>query len=115
MVKFAQVVGVFPGPRFDDAEGAEAGEADVELLGWEAVAGAVGRCLLGNLIFNSSLKSWNLGVEMPWLIYLLDFFKMEGHRGLPKCPGWQTSIWSSTSISRPSKFDHPCKLKLLVK
>ena len=35
VVKFAQVVGVFPGPRFDDAEGAEAGEADVELLGWE--------------------------------------------------------------------------------
>lgn len=35
VVKFAQVVGVFPGPRFDDAEGADAGEADVELLGWE--------------------------------------------------------------------------------
>ncbi|CAK8990083.1 unnamed protein product [Durusdinium trenchii] len=35
VVKFAQVVGVFPGPRFDDAEGAESGEADVELLGWE--------------------------------------------------------------------------------
>ena len=60
-------MGVFPGPRFDDAEGAEAGEADVELLGWEA-EGAVGRCLLGNRIFNSSLKSWNLGVEMLWLI-----------------------------------------------
>ena len=39
VVKFAQVVGVFPGPRFDDAEGAEAGEADVELLGWEAGSG----------------------------------------------------------------------------
>jgi len=38
VVKFAQVVGVFPGPRFDDAEGAEAGEADVELLGWEESA-----------------------------------------------------------------------------
>lgn len=37
VVKFAQVVGVFPGPRFDDAEG-EAGEADVELLGWEESA-----------------------------------------------------------------------------
>ena len=34
VVKFAQVVGVFPGPRFDDAD-ADAGEADVELLGWE--------------------------------------------------------------------------------
>ena len=34
VVKFAQVVGVFPGPRFDDADG-DAGEADVELLGWE--------------------------------------------------------------------------------
>merc|ERR1711963_939926 len=30
VVKFAQVVGVFPGPRF--------GEADVELLGWEECA-----------------------------------------------------------------------------
>merc|ERR1711933_548439 len=30
VVKFAQVVGVFPGPRFDDA--------DVELLGWEECA-----------------------------------------------------------------------------
>ncbi|CAJ1409346.1 unnamed protein product [Effrenium voratum] len=38
VVKFAQVVGVFPGPRFDDAEGADAGEADVELLGWEESA-----------------------------------------------------------------------------
>ena len=36
VVKFAQVVGVFPGPRFDDAEGGEGAEADVELLGWEA-------------------------------------------------------------------------------
>ncbi|OLQ01223.1 Ribonuclease H [Symbiodinium microadriaticum] len=39
VVKFAQVVGVFPGPKFDDAEGADQGEADVELLGWEALAG----------------------------------------------------------------------------
>ena len=31
----SQVVGVFPGPKFDDAEGADQGEADVELLGWE--------------------------------------------------------------------------------
>ena len=31
-----EVVGVFPGPKFDDAEGADQGEADVELLGWEA-------------------------------------------------------------------------------
>eukprot|EP00438_Fugacium_kawagutii_P005811 Skav230514 [mRNA] locus=scaffold4943:23933:34986:+ [translate_table: standard] len=38
VVKFAQVVGVFPGPRFDDPEGGEAGEADVELLGWEESA-----------------------------------------------------------------------------
>lgn len=29
------MVGVFPGPKFDDAEGADQGEADVELLGWE--------------------------------------------------------------------------------
>merc|ERR1712118_410352 len=35
VVKFAQVVGVFPGPRFDDAEGVDQSEADVELLGWE--------------------------------------------------------------------------------
>eukprot|EP00913_Durusdinium_trenchii_P010441 g9788.t1 len=28
VVKFAQVVGVFPGPKFDDAEGADQGEAD---------------------------------------------------------------------------------------
>ena len=38
VVKFAQVVGVFPGPRFDDAEGADASEADIELLGWEDCA-----------------------------------------------------------------------------
>lgn len=38
VVKFAQVVGVFPGPRFDDAEGGEGAEADVELLGWEESA-----------------------------------------------------------------------------
>jgi len=38
VVKFAQVVGVFPGPKFDDAEGADQGEADVELLGWEECA-----------------------------------------------------------------------------
>merc|ERR1739847_130904 len=37
-VKFAQVVGVFPGPRFDDAEGLGQSEADVELLGWEECA-----------------------------------------------------------------------------
>merc|ERR1712146_484890 len=37
-VKFAQVVGVFPGPRFDDAEGVDQSEADVELLGWEECA-----------------------------------------------------------------------------
>jgi len=36
-VKFAQIVGVFPGPRYDGAEG-EAEEADVELLGWEECA-----------------------------------------------------------------------------
>jgi len=42
VVKFAQVVGVFPGPRFDDAEG-EAGEADVELLGWEEPPGMGGK------------------------------------------------------------------------
>merc|ERR1711963_639132 len=38
VVKFAQVVGVFPGPKFDDADGADQGEADVELLGWEECA-----------------------------------------------------------------------------
>jgi len=38
VVKFAQVVGVFPGPRFDDAEGLDQSEADVELLGWEECA-----------------------------------------------------------------------------
>jgi len=38
VVKFAQVVGVFPGPRFDDADGGEGAEADVELLGWEESA-----------------------------------------------------------------------------
>ncbi|CAK0870794.1 unnamed protein product [Prorocentrum cordatum] len=38
VVKFAQVVGVFPGPKFDDAEGGDQGEADVELLGWEECA-----------------------------------------------------------------------------
>ena len=38
VVKFAQVVGVFPGPRFDDTEGADATEADIELLGWEDCA-----------------------------------------------------------------------------
>merc|ERR1712100_11440 len=38
VVKFAQVGGVFPGPRFDDAEGADAPEADIELLGWEDCA-----------------------------------------------------------------------------
>ena len=32
------MVGVFPGPRFDDAEGADATEADIELLGWEDCA-----------------------------------------------------------------------------
>merc|ERR1712159_104990 len=37
-VKFAQVVGVFPGPRFDDAEGLDQSKADVELLGWEECA-----------------------------------------------------------------------------
>merc|ERR1712093_745922 len=37
-VKFAQVVGVFPGPRFDDADGLDQSEADVELLGWEECA-----------------------------------------------------------------------------
>merc|ERR1712146_800053 len=37
-VKFAQVVGVFPGPRFDDAEGLDQSEADVELMGWEECA-----------------------------------------------------------------------------
>merc|ERR1711967_24207 len=37
-VKFAQVVGVFPGPRFDDAEGLDQSEADIELLGWEECA-----------------------------------------------------------------------------
>ena len=31
-------IGVFPGPRFDDAEGADATEADIELLGWEDCA-----------------------------------------------------------------------------
>ena len=36
VVKFAQVVGVFPGPRFDDAEGVDQSEADVELLGWDS-------------------------------------------------------------------------------
>ena len=35
---FSEVVGVFPGPRFDDAEGADATEADIELLGWEDCA-----------------------------------------------------------------------------
>lgn len=29
VVKFAQVVGVFPGPRFDDADGVDQGEAGV--------------------------------------------------------------------------------------
>merc|ERR1712222_192354 len=38
VVKFAQVVGVFPGPRFDDSEGVDQSEADVELLGWEECA-----------------------------------------------------------------------------
>merc|ERR1719237_1721397 len=38
VVKFAQVVGVFPGPRFDDADGVDQSEADVELLGWEECA-----------------------------------------------------------------------------
>jgi chromosome segregation ATPase len=38
VVKFAQVVGVFPGPRFDDADGLDQTEADVELLGWEECA-----------------------------------------------------------------------------
>merc|ERR1719247_3193207 len=38
VVKFAQVVGVFPGPRFDDPEGLDGGEADLELLGWEDCA-----------------------------------------------------------------------------
>merc|ERR1712167_290157 len=38
VVKFAQVVGVFPGPRFDDADGMDQSEADVELLGWEECA-----------------------------------------------------------------------------
>merc|ERR1712093_641403 len=38
VVKFAQVVGVFPGPRFDDADGLDQSEADVELLGWEECA-----------------------------------------------------------------------------
>merc|ERR1712083_475982 len=38
VVKFAQVVGVFPGLRFDDAEGVDQSEADVELLGWEECA-----------------------------------------------------------------------------
>merc|ERR1711963_766425 len=38
VAKFAQVVGVFPGPRFDDAEGVDQREADVELLGWEECA-----------------------------------------------------------------------------
>ncbi|CAK0788836.1 unnamed protein product [Prorocentrum cordatum] len=38
VVKFAQVVGVFPGPKFDDADGGDQGEADVELLGWEECA-----------------------------------------------------------------------------
>ena len=33
-----QVVGVFPGPRFDDPEGLDGGEADFELLGWEDCA-----------------------------------------------------------------------------
>eukprot|EP00434_Breviolum_minutum_P008014 symbB.v1.2.007069.t1/scaffold414.1/size398445/33 len=42
VVKFAQVVGVFPGPKFDDAEGADQGEADVELLGWEELPEASG-------------------------------------------------------------------------
>merc|ERR1739844_12707 len=37
-VKFAQVMGVFPGPKFDDAEGVGQSEADVELLGWEECA-----------------------------------------------------------------------------
>merc|ERR1712137_882431 len=36
VVKFAQVVGVFPGPRFDDGEmGFDQNEAEVDLLGWE--------------------------------------------------------------------------------
>jgi chromosome segregation ATPase len=38
VVKFAQVVGVFPGPRFDSDDGTDGGEADVELLGWEECA-----------------------------------------------------------------------------
>jgi chromosome segregation ATPase len=38
VVKFAQVVGVFPGPKFDDSEGVDQSEADVELLGWEECA-----------------------------------------------------------------------------
>merc|ERR1711915_843188 len=38
VVKFAQVVGVFPGPKFDDADGVDQSEADVELLGWEECA-----------------------------------------------------------------------------
>merc|ERR1711957_869394 len=38
VVKFAQVVGVFPGPRFDDSDGVDQSEADVELLGWEECA-----------------------------------------------------------------------------
>eukprot|EP00931_Biecheleriopsis_adriatica_P040455 TRINITY_DN2318_c0_g2_i1.p1 TRINITY_DN2318_c0_g2~~TRINITY_DN2318_c0_g2_i1.p1 ORF type:complete len:669 (-),score=189.78 TRINITY_DN2318_c0_g2_i1:39-2045(-) len=39
VVKMAQIVGVFPGPRFDDGQGEEnSEEADVELLGWEECA-----------------------------------------------------------------------------
>ena len=34
----ASQVGVFPGPRFDDPEGLDATEADIELLGWEDCA-----------------------------------------------------------------------------
>ena len=40
-MKFAQVVGVFPGPKFDDAEGAEGVEEGPSggcwglVLGWE--------------------------------------------------------------------------------
>lgn len=94
VVKFAQVVGVFPGPRFDDAEGAEAGEADVELLGWEAGSSG-GDVLLGNLIFHSSWRHGLLVLRCHGLKVIADFQSVQVGKN---------RSWSSTSISKLSRI-----------
>ena len=85
-MKFAQVVGVFPGPRFDDAEG-EAGEAEVELLGWEEPMDGDGMPVKhGEMAINGWHYGWHLWMvnddnDMVCMLIWYDFFPELGVMG----------------------------------